>query len=104
MKVNASWAVVALATVIGEHTYSVPPRPTSCMGAWGSRISLHQGAAPELACHSDTLLGPGLPVLQYGQSRSVGSLTCQSQEAGVTCTDNRSGHCFRLARDNYELH
>lgn len=89
---------------IREHSYSVPPRPSPCMGSWGSRISIHQGAPAEMTCHSDTILGPGFPVLQYGQSRSFGSMNCQSQESGITCTDQGSGHYFVLSRDSYELH
>ncbi|GAB3020299.1 hypothetical protein [Mycobacterium bourgelatii] len=77
---------------VGERTYSVPPRPTSCMGAWGSRISMQQGAAPELACHSDTLLGPGSPVVQYGQSRSYGPLPA------LACP------CLREPRSRGHLH
>ena len=89
---------------IREHSYAVPPRPSQCMGSWGSRISMRQGVAPEMTCHSDTILGTGYPALNYGQSRSFTSITCESEESGITCTDNRSGHYFRLARDNYELH
>jgi hypothetical protein len=55
-----------------------------------------------MTCHSDTILGTA--ALGYGQSRSFNSMTCESQEAGIACTDNRSGHYFQLARGNYELH
>jgi len=89
---------------IRDHTWVAPPRPTPCMGAWGDRFTLRQGAAARMSCHSDTVQGPGFPVLQYGQTQSVGSITCQSQPSGVTCTDNSTGHYFRVARDNYELH
>ncbi|WP_081290702.1 DUF6636 domain-containing protein [Mycobacterium asiaticum] len=89
---------------IREHSYPVPPRPNPCMGAWGSRISMHQGAPAQMSCHSDTILGTGYPVLQYGQTRSFNSITCESQESGITCTDHSTGHYFRLSRDAYELH
>ena len=89
---------------IKEHTWTAPSRPTSCEGEWGDRVTLRRGSAAQMTCHGDTVQGPGYPVLQYGQSRSVNSLVCQSQQAGITCTDNITNHYFRLARDSYELH
>jgi hypothetical protein len=67
-------------------------------------IAPADGAAPEMTYHRDTILGTGYPALNYGQSPSFNSMTCESQEAGNTCIDNRGGHYFRLARDNHELH
>jgi hypothetical protein len=46
---------------------------------------------------------PGLPTLDYGQTRSAGPITCDSEPAGVTCTDTSTGHYFQLARESYEL-
>lgn len=89
---------------ISDHTWAAPPPPTPCMGAFGDRISMRQGSPPRLTCHSDTVRGTGYPVLQYGQTRSVASVTCESQQTGVICTDTGSGHYFRLSRDTYELH
>lgn len=89
---------------IRERVFSLPPRPEPCMGAWGKRFNLHQGAAAQMVCNSDTILAATYPVLEYGQSRSFNPITCESQETGITCTDTRSGHFFRLSRDSYELH
>ncbi len=44
---------------IGDHTWAAPPRPTPCMGGWGDRISLTQGSAPKMTCHTDTVRGNG---------------------------------------------
>lgn len=33
----------------------------------------------------------GVPVLSYGSSLTVGSLTCRSSQAGVTCTHGTAG-------------
>lgn len=49
------------------------------------------------------LFPPGLPTLDYGQTRSAGPITCDSEPAGVTCTDSTTGHFFRVSRDSYEL-
>ncbi|MFV8316123.1 DUF6636 domain-containing protein [Mycobacterium sp. 23] len=89
---------------IADHTYAVPARPTPCMGAFGDRISMRQGSAAKMTCHSDSVRGAGYAVLEYGQSRSLNSVTCESQESGITCTDKASGHYFQLSRDTYELH
>jgi len=88
---------------IVDRTWVIPPRPTVCMGAWGDQINLSQGSSPALVCHTDTTRGSGLPTLQYGETRSVASLTCESEPAGITCTDSSTGHLFRISRDSYEL-
>lgn len=43
-------------------------------------------------------------MLQYGQTRSLNSVTCERQQSSITCTDNGTGHFFQLSRDTYELH
>ncbi|RUP02904.1 MAG: hypothetical protein EKK34_21385 [Mycobacterium sp.] len=88
---------------ISDYTYAVPARPSPCMGAFGDRLSLRQGNAAKMSCHSDTVRGTGYPVLQYGQTRSLNSITCESRQSGITCTDDASGHSFQLSRDTYEL-
>lgn len=89
---------------IRDHTWATPPRPTPCMGSFGNRISIRQGGPPEMTCHTDSLMGNGYPTLPYGQKRSLGSIACDSEISGMTCTDTGTGHYFLLARDNYELH
>ncbi|WP_142282240.1 DUF6636 domain-containing protein [Mycobacterium sp. IEC1808] len=97
-------ATTFAACEIRDHTWPAPPRPNPCMGGWGDRISMRQGGAPQMSCHTDTLKDPSSPVLEYGQTRSLNSLECDSEASGMTCTDTSSGHYFRLSRDNYELH
>lgn len=89
---------------IRDYTYAPPPRPTPCMGGFGNRISIRQGSAPEMACHTDSLMGQGYPTLPYGQTRSVSPITCDSETSGMTCKDSDSGHYFFLSRENYEMH
>ena len=89
---------------ITEYTYVRPPRPPGCMlGGWGNRILMGQGSAPEWICHGDALLGDGLPTLPYGQASSGGTITCDSETSGVTCTDSSTGHYFRVSRESYQL-
>jgi hypothetical protein len=63
-----------------------------CAGVWPSQIFLLQ--QPQYG---------GLQTLAYGQTRSIGAITCASEPSGVTCTDSSTGHFFRVSRDSYEL-
>jgi hypothetical protein len=68
---------------------------------WGDRISIVQGAAPESDCHTDTIRSnqPEAPILDYGQSRTIGQITCDSETSGLTCTDASTGHYFSMSRE-----
>lgn len=89
---------------IRDHTYVAPPKPASCqLGGWGDRVNMVQGSAPGFSCHGDTNVVPGLPTLPYGQTRSAGPMTWDSEPSGITCTDSSTGHYFRISRDSYQL-
>ncbi|MCV7205145.1 hypothetical protein H7J71_24355 [Mycolicibacterium peregrinum] len=88
---------------IRDHTYTPPAKPADCHLDWGDRVSLKPGSAPEVHCHGDTIFDSGMPTLAYGQTRSAGPMKCESQPAGVTCTDTGTGHFFRMSRDSLEL-
>lgn len=89
---------------IAEHSYANPPRPADChLGGWGNRIVMEHGSAPVWTCHGDALLADGHPTLQYGQTGSGGTITCDSETDGVTCTDSSTGHFFRVSRESYQL-
>jgi hypothetical protein len=49
------------------------------------------------------IVDPPPPTLDYGQTRSVGTITCDVELSGVTCADSSTGHFFRLSRESYEL-
>lgn len=93
---------------IVDYTYSVQELPEDCTSpGWPSSFSLDEGKPAALECTDDP---PGTyqgfrndTTLDYGQSRSVGVMTCASEPSGVTCTDTSSGHFFRVSRDSYEL-
>jgi Family of unknown function (DUF6636) len=88
---------------VQQHTYAVPP-PGSChLGGWGSQFALKPGDPPYLECVGGVLAVPPMPTLDYGQTRSVGAITCDSEPSGVTCTDAGTGHFFRVSRDSYQL-
>lgn len=96
-------SVAGVACDIGDHTYTPPPTPADCHLGWGDRFSLQQGNAAMMNCHGDTLRVPGLATLDYGQTRTVGSITCDSESAGMTCTDSSTGHYFRVSSGSYQM-
>jgi hypothetical protein len=92
---------------IRDHTFTLPPRPASCdhpnAGSYG-RFTINEGQAPSIGCHSDSLISSDAQVLQFGQTRSLKSLSCSSASAGITCTDSGTGHYFRVSKESYDLH
>ena len=38
-----------------------------------------------------------------GPAPGVGTMTCDSETSGVTCTDTSTGHFFRVSRESYQL-
>jgi hypothetical protein len=79
-----------------------PPRPPDCALVWGSRFVLERGNAANFACYHQNLPAPQ-QVLDYGQRRSVGTLICDSEPSGMTCTDTGTGNFFRVSRESYQL-
>lgn len=78
------------------------------IGEPGSDVMLGQGKTPCVGFSANQFFFPPdplatYPTLGYGQSRSVGSITCGSEPSGVTCTDASTGHFFRVSRDSYQL-
>jgi hypothetical protein len=89
---------------IADYTYQLPPPPPCAQHIkFGNRFSLEPGKKAEMVCHGDTVRIAGEPTLNFGQTVSAGTITCESQPAGVKCTDSSSGHYFRVSRESYEL-
>jgi uncharacterized repeat protein (TIGR04076 family) len=99
---------------INDITYLVPaglPRDERTGGPCpngsdsGDDFMLEQGKPGFLTCDYSALdsgFGPW-PTLDYGHTKSAGSITCDSEPSGVTCTDSSTGHFFRVSRDSYQL-
>lgn len=71
-------------------------------GDWGQSVALNRGQRAAMLCVSDTVQDPAAPVLAYGSSTRVGSITCTSSQDGIRCTDDL-GHGFRLSRASYDV-
>ena len=68
------------------------------------RVFLPVSGPAAIYCRNDTLISTEEFILGYGQSHTVGPLTCTSAPSGVTCTDADTGQFFRVSRESYELH
>ena len=89
---------------IRDYTYQPPPPPLCAQHiSWGNRFTLDQGKPAAIVCHGDTVRVPGEPTLDFGQTKSVGTLSCDSEPSGMKCTDSSTGHYFRVSRDSYDL-
>jgi len=86
-----------------QFSYAKPPPGQCNLGGWGSQIGLKQGDLPDFECVGGVLAVPPLSTLGYGQTHTVGVMTCGSEPAGVTCTDTGTGHHFRMSHDSYQL-
>src|ERR1700759_381325 len=99
---------------IGHMTYAVPPglptdertgAPCEPGSDAGRDFRLDQGKPGIMRCtYSEVDSGFGAwPTVDYGQTRSIGAITCDSEQSGITCTDSSSGHFFRVSSDSYQL-
>jgi hypothetical protein len=88
---------------ISDSTYQPPP-PLDCskLGP-GTRFNLAAGNPGTIACRGGSLRVPVQPALDYGQTISAGTITCEDQPWGLKCTDTSSGHFFQIGRGAYNL-
>ncbi len=86
-----------------ERSWTLPPRPAGCTGAYGTGAVLEPGRPAELSCAGDVLDTAGVGVLAYGRAVRYAGITCSSRETGVLCEDTGSGHGFEVARAAYRV-
>jgi hypothetical protein len=96
---------------IGDHSYLPPPGtdqnggPCPAGSDLGRDFRLDQGQSAYVTC-TYSALGSGFgpwPTLDYGQRRSLGAITCESEPSGIRCSDSGTGRFFRVAQQSYEL-
>jgi hypothetical protein len=93
---------------IHDHTWLAPPPGGDCAiepgGGAGSDLQLFESGPPCVGHWMGQIFeAPYLPTLDYGQTHTVGTITCASETSGVTCTATRTGHFFRVSRESYQL-
>ena len=85
-----------------------PPAGTCDTGGGGAkgvgRIEW-SGDSPKPICNSDTMIQPGVPVLQYGAiATAKGSpFQCISENIGMTCVNTTGKKGFFMAKGVYQL-
>jgi len=86
---------------IRERSWNPPPAPASCELDYGQGLTLDADGAG-FVCAGDTALGAKAS-LAYGSSSQRGRFLCDSEEAGVTCTDVTTGAGFFISRQGYRV-
>ena len=89
--------------VVRHAAYAVPADNCDFSGSADPQLGLTQGDTPTLSCVVGSGDSPGEFTLDFGQTRSVGTITCDSEEFSVTCTDAGTGHYFRASTGSYDL-
>ncbi len=92
--------------MIANHTYAEPAGGETCAAQFGNGFMSVQGGTPAPLCRGGVLAeaedGTGA-ILPYGNTLTVGSVTCLSEKRGVTCVDQRSGHSLFISKARYEI-
>ena len=87
---------------IVRKTWQPPAKPADCELDWGNGLALSNGQAT-VTCAGDTLIGTSESTLQYGEALTAGTVRCDSENSGLTCQDEKTGHGFTLASARYTL-
>src|SRR5882672_3699983 len=77
-------------------------RPADCDLEWGKAFEMNAKGNAVRLCYGDTVMGPKMPVLAYGEVWQRGGFTCKSEQSGLTCF-NADRHGFSLSRAKQEL-
>lgn len=87
-------------------TTPVPPRPEDCMINWGNGIRVTNEGSAEFMCAGGAVYTSGGetmdPPLGVGQQLQAEGYTCMSAPDGISCTNDDTGHGFRIAPDSNE--
>ena len=89
-----------------DHTWQ-PPQPCPAGGAVdvvGVGMRADATAPPVVGCEKyPNQLPLPWPTLNYGQTRSLGVISCDSEASGIMCTNANNGHFFRVSRESYDV-
>ena len=83
-------------------TWTPPPKPATCEFDWANGLYIDAGETG-ITCAGDTVIGEAGQTLEYGNGLRSGTVMCDSESIGITCTDEKTGHGFKLASAAYEL-
>lgn len=78
-------------------------QPAYCDLDYGQAFGVDHVSRGAALCVGDTVMDPRNPVLNYGSSITHSSITCTSEETGMSCVNER-GHGFTLSRKTQRLY
>jgi len=81
-----------------EHSWSPPPKPSSCDVDWGNGVQVGRRDPASFVCAGDTVFSPGETVLGYGERAIKNRFHCTSKQKGMRCVNTKSKHGFFLSR------
>ncbi len=87
---------------IAERSWKPPRAPRSCDLDFGQGITVAGNDKSRFVCAGDTTLGADETV-PHDQTIQVGPFGCRSDEQGMVCTNEDSGHGFLIGRTEYDL-
>lgn len=91
---------------IGCYYESSPKDTLSCLryepAVMGVFLDTYGAFASVPEMWGPALVGPGVLVLDYGQSLQLGGITCTSEKTGLTCEGH--GHGFTVSRSNVDTY
>jgi hypothetical protein len=87
---------------IGDRTWKSPPKPKTCPLDYGNGVILDDGNKATYTCAGDTTLHQGDKVA-YGQKLLLGSIECDVETIGVTCTNEATQHGFFISNTTVRL-
>lgn len=89
-------------------TTPVPSRPEDCMISWGNGIRVTNEGPAAFMCSGGAVYTSGGeqidPPLEVGQQIVGDGYTCTSAVDGISCTNDDTGHGFRIAADSNETY
>lgn len=87
--------------LVFDNSWDVPPPDEYCDATWGGSVEVENGPG-RLTCVGGLLAdGPALP---YGYEIEFGPILCRSEESGVTCDNQETGHGFKINRASFNLY
>jgi hypothetical protein len=87
-----------------DHTWQPPHGCSTASEVVGVSMGADSTAPPVVGCEKyPNQLPLPWPTLNYGQTRSLGVITCDSEPSGIKCTNFNTSHYFRLSRESYDV-
>ncbi|MGG5818165.1 DUF6636 domain-containing protein [Falsiroseomonas sp. HW251] len=85
-----------------EHDHATPPPARGCSDPWPGHLALNAEGQVTLPCRATSVHNDEAFVLGYGARWLGQGITCDSEEAGLWCT-NGAGHGFQASRTQLRL-